>query len=97
MILVLSDLAQPYRDYIQYVVMPGAIEWLKMTYSVIPYTSTLKISSSVTSCNSKSIPASLRAGVEDTDLFIIVNWVNASSSSYVAKAGPCVLDSTTYR
>ena len=75
--------------------MPAAIERIANTYNVIPYTNALKASQTV--CNSKPIPAEVNSGVAGVDLYIIVNWVNASSSKYVAKAGPCVTDATTRR
>ena len=94
-VIVLWNLSEPYRQYIEYVVMPAAIEWMQMTYSVIPYTNPLKATQ--TTCNSKPVPAEVNTGVADIDLYIIVNWVNATSSSYVAKAGACTLDATTGR
>lgn len=83
------------RQYLQYVVIPASIDRIQKLYNVIQYTTPVKYTSST--CGGIAVPAELKAGVEDTDLYLITTWVNLSSNYFVARAGPCAVDSTTGR
>lgn len=51
-----------------------------------------------TVCNGLAIPSELSAvGIPDTDLYILVSWVDSPNSSFVAKGGWCARDATTSR
>ena len=96
--LGLVDLPQPHKDFIQYVAVPAAIERIQNTYKVIRYTTPLMVPKNKTRCSSKNVPeVLLTTGVPDTDLYIMVNWVNNASARFAASAIYCALDATTSR
>ena len=96
--LVLDDLSKPHRDYLQHVLIPSAIQRIQGLYSVNRYNTPLKTPANQTMCNGRLIPSQLSTvGIPNTDLYILVLWVNDPSSNFIAKALACALDSTTSR
>ena len=97
--LDIQNLTQPLRDYIQYYLVPAAIEWIQNTYSIEQFTSPLAAPSGYDSCNGYQLPSAITGGnsVADTDLYYIITWLNDPTASFVARAGGCYIDATTYR
>lgn len=79
--------------------VPAAIEWIQKTYSVKQFTSNLAAPTTMTHCQSMQVPSAITGGnsVANTDLYLIISWVDEPDASFVARAGGCATDSTTKR
>ena len=86
------------KNYIQKTVLPPVYNLLSSALKVIRLTSPLTANGQTTMCSGAvTTPAIYNNGGVDADLVIFVLSVTDSASNYIAKAGACDLDTTTYR